>query len=251
MKIHFVTEPKPYWILGRWCEEWSRHIPFSTVSTVVDVEADVNIFCNYALFFPSSTKRISIFTHREKDDVGLQVAFNVVANISDWCFAQSLPTLKLLPPEKSSILRPSVGVQFHKKPLRIGVVGRDYASGRKNFGILNDLELVFGDKIMICRAIDIPYEKMPKFYSSVDYVLITATNEGGPMPVIEALAMGKPVIAPNGVGWCDEFSTIKYDGSSEDLIKVVNGLLIPEDGWEVGAKQILDVCRRLKYGNNS
>jgi hypothetical protein len=49
-------------------------------------------------------------------------------------------------------------------------------------------------------------------YQRVDYVLIPAAVEGGPMCLLEGLAMGKPVIAPQGVGMVPEF------GPSEQLL---------------------------------
>ena len=36
-----------------------------------------------------------------------------------------------------------------------------------------------------------------EFYSSIDFLLITSLLEGGPVPFMEALAMGKLSIAPS------------------------------------------------------
>lgn len=44
----------------------------------------------------------------------------------------------------------------------------------------------------------------PGFYERLDYLLIPSLWEGGPMSLLEALACGIPVIAPD-VGWCPEF----------------------------------------------
>lgn len=252
MKINFVTEPaNSKWILRRWCEEWAKYLPNSKVDTGVDIDADVNIFCNYALYFPAITKRISIFTHRELEDEELQLKFDIAAENSDWCFAQSIPTFNKLPAGKSSILRPSVGAHFFKpgKPI-IGIVGRGYPSGRKNFHWIEELQKLEGIQLVWTDS-QIPYENMHEFYDKIDYLLITANNEGGPMPVVEALAMHKPVIAPNGVGWCDEFSCIKYDGTLENLITVLEGLLVPRNGWETGANHIYEICERLVNGHSS
>lgn len=252
MRINFVTElERDKWILRRWCEEWAKHIPNSTIESAVDVRADVNIFCNYALYFPAITKRISIFTHREEKDTNLQLAFDIAADGSDWCFAQSLNTAKYLPKEKTSILRPSVGEHFFiDDPIKIGIVGRPYPSGRKNFDWLHRLNHIDGIEILV--ATNVPYEDMDLFYKGLDYLLITANNEGGPMPVAEALACHVPVIAPTGVGWCDEFSCIRYEKDNlSDLLRVLYGLIVPKDGWETGARQIMQVCERLVYGNSA
>jgi hypothetical protein len=42
-------------------------------------------------------------------------------------------------------------------------------------------------------------------YQKLDYVLIPATVEGGPMSLLEGLAMGKAIIAPENVGIIPEF----------------------------------------------
>lgn len=251
--IHFVTEPEGNkWILRRWVEEWVKYLPGATIDTCVNVYADVNVFCNYALYSPGVTKKISIFTHREKHDEELQLIFDIAAENSDWCFAQSLITLSYLPPSRSSLLRPSVGAGFFSPgKLRLGIVGRNYPTGRKNFHWIDSLKDMLGEKIdFIFTDGLVPYDMMPEFYRNIDYLLITANNEGGPIPLVEALAMKKPVIAPKNVGWCDEFSTIKYDGTLMGLVNVLEGLVIPRDGWEVGASKIYKVAESLLNGDS-
>ncbi len=41
----------------------------------------------------------------------------------------------------------------------------------------------------------IPNEKMPKFYGDIDVYICTSSTEGTPMPVLEAMASGLPVIS--------------------------------------------------------
>ena len=77
-------------------------------------------------------------------------------------------------------------------------------------------------------------DRLIEAYKSTDYVLVTSTVEGGPLCVVEAIAMGKPVIAPD-TGWCWEFPCIKYSNETE-LFKIVSQLHIPRNAWasEVG-----------------
>ena len=49
-------------------------------------------------------------------------------------------------------------------------------------------------------------ESLREIYQRIDYVLIPALVEGGPMSLLEGLAMGKPVIAPDSVGIVPEFA---------------------------------------------
>jgi hypothetical protein len=58
----------------------------------------------------------------------------------------------------------------------------------------------------------VPEEELPEFYRSLDYVLVPARIEGGPMCVLEALASGMEVIAPP-VGWVPQFPHIEFKSS--------------------------------------
>jgi hypothetical protein len=51
-----------------------------------------------------------------------------------------------------------------------------------------------------------PAEDLRAIYERLDYVLIPATLEGGPLCLLEGLGMGKPVIAPEGIGMAPEFA---------------------------------------------
>lgn len=49
-----------------------------------------------------------------------------------------------------------------------------------------------------------PVDELPAFYQSLDVLLCTSLIEGIPMPPLEALACGVPVVIPDGVGMLDE-----------------------------------------------
>ena len=66
------------------------------------------------------------------------------------------------------------------------------------------------------------YEDMPRFYQAIDYLLVTSTSEGGPYPIIEALACNKPVISTD-VGYVGEVDVIKYD-SLDELLKILQNI---------------------------
>jgi glycosyltransferase involved in cell wall biosynthesis len=55
---------------------------------------------------------------------------------------------------------------------------------------------------------------MPAWFAGLDYYLVTSDSEGGPIPVLEAIAAGVPVIAPD-VGFCWEYPVIRYSGIDE------------------------------------
>lgn len=243
MRINFVTEPKPYWILGRWAEEWAKRIPNATISAYEPVKgADVNVFVNYALYRPTNSIDLCVFTHREYDHRAKQ--FDDVAKECHWCFAQSFNTLDLLPIEKSSILKVGIGESFYlDRPLRIGIAGKEHETGRKRLEWARSLSDIQGIEILWSNG-KIPYDDMPKFYDSIDAILITSDDrEGGPMCVLEALARGKMVISTN-TGWAWEYPVIRYD-TLEQLKATLNNLVIKRDLWDVGAKQVVDKATDL------
>lgn len=68
----------------------------------------------------------------------------------------------------------------------------------------------------------IPHDKMVDFYNSVDVLVCMSRTETGPMPVLEAMACGKPVISTN-VGMVPEIVShlsngIIVDRSIESLV---------------------------------
>src|SRR5690606_27066137 len=77
---------------------------------------------------------------------------------------------------------------------------------------------------------------LEEFYDSIDYLVVTSLEEGGPIPVIEAISRGVPVIAPD-VGWCWEFPVIRYErGSWPWLFSVLSALTNPPT-WQEWAEE--------------
>ncbi|RSL29031.1 glycosyltransferase family 1 protein [Salibacterium salarium] len=56
------------------------------------------------------------------------------------------------------------------------------------------------------RASRVPLKDMPAFYNSLDLLLITSSNEGGPAPALEANACGVPVLSTN-VGYVKKITS--------------------------------------------
>lgn len=53
------------------------------------------------------------------------------------------------------------------------------------------------------KIVNQSYEGLPAFYNSLDAYVCASTIEGVPMPPLEALACGAPVVVPHGVGMLD------------------------------------------------
>lgn len=222
MKINIVR-PTDGWVLQEIAEAWQ--LPGSLCSDTPNAHADVNIWVNYAMFsavgkFRKTRCDIGWFTHREPGRLG--VIFDRVAAEVDWCIAMCERTAMLLPEDKTTVIKSAPNERYSRKEITLGVVGREYP--RKRLDLIPAIESIPGVTIKYTGG-GLPAFEMPEFYESVDYIIVLANNEGGPMCVPEAMAMHKPVIAPD-VGWCWEYPVIRY-GSELDLIECVRGLVPP------------------------
>jgi len=236
MKINIVTEPEPGWVLRKWSLDFQKGLSDRGHEVIVGNDGisntDVNLYVNYALFKRRhpGVKEVCVFTHKEKNPE-LGKIFDSAAMESDLNIAMCWKTYYQLPDEKNNavILIPPHNQFFLQKPIKIGVVGRTYGTGRKNedwVGALKCLEYI---DIISTYDNPVPFEKMPEFYDNIDYLLIIADNEGGPMPVLEALARHKPVIAPDvGLSW--DFPVIHYNGF-DDLIAKLRKLSVKNYLW--------------------
>lgn len=246
MKINFITEPAPGWILRRASEAWSQYIPGSKVSTKVDPSYTVNFFVNYNLYKSVDTKTVAWFTHREGGELSncpLARRFDYVSSVVDLCACQCEKTLDVIKGNNKFMLSGGVDQQFIRLPIVIGIVGRHYESGRKNFDWINDIEKINGIKVKFTDG-KLKYEELPDFYESINYLVVTSSVEGGPVPVIEAIAMGKPVIAPD-VGYCWNYPVIRYDGSKFGLVSVLKKLVIGRNTWSDEANVIVEQCKKF------
>ena len=242
-KINFVTEKS--WVPRVYSEEFSKRIPNSTVSLEPDESADVNIFIPYYLYKPCNTRKIAFYTHKEE---GTAEHFNKIALLVDYCIAMCTKTANLIPTDKKKVIQVYPSEQFHEEfymegKLRFGIVGKFCPSGRKRMEFIEELAKIQDIDVVVADG-NIPFEEMPAFYYRLDYLVVISDNEGGPMPVIEALAMHKPVIAPD-VGFAWNYPVIRYDGTKEGLIDTIKRLIIPRDGWDNSAKELLEIVNEV------
>jgi len=245
IKLHIVTESESQrWSLLPDAENLAREIPGAIVGTSPDPRAAVNMFVNYALYEPVQTIATAMFTHRERAGP-FRPRFDEIALAVDHCFAMNSHTLALLPEEKSSIMWVWPDPRYHRSKLVLGVCGRAYRSGRKRMEWIEDLLAIPGVEVRTTGG-KIAAPDMPRYYDGLDYLVVISDNEGGPKPVVEALARGCPVIAPD-VGYCWEFPVLRYR-TKEELLGIVRGLVIPYDGWKRTAQHVMAVHRRLLGG---
>jgi glycosyltransferase involved in cell wall biosynthesis len=98
--------------------------------------------------------------------------------------------------------------QRYRPGLVLGVVGRlDHP--RKGRHLVERLRRLPFVEVLATEG-RVPEGQLRELYQRVDYVLIASTVEGGPLCLLEGLAMGKPVIAPEGVGMVPEFADTEH-----------------------------------------
>ena len=82
------------------------------------------------------------------------------------------------------------GVMIEPKPLRVG-----FASKRQAYKGVALIEQACREiKADLAIAEGCPPEEMPAFYRGIDVLVCASENEGGCAPVMEALALNKPVV---------------------------------------------------------
>lgn len=223
------------WILERCARELERRLPYVTVGREPHPGCPVTYYVNYSAFrHRASPVQAAFFTHVEARVPAAAKRFFDVARAMDASVAMSRRYAEALRDAGVAdvrVITPGVDLDRFTPAVRIGVVGRTYHTGRKG----EDLVRAVMDEPHIewhftgegwpgpcrrCRD-----EDMPAFYRSMDYILVPAHYEGGPMPLLEALACGVEVIAPR-VGFVDEYPHIEFEtGSAEDLRRVLRELV--------------------------
>lgn len=222
------------WILERLGRELQVRLPKIDLNDAADPSADINYYITFACRKqPAPTLEMGFFAHMEQTPA-LQELFVRTAREVDVPVTMNTLYRDRLHAEgiKSAItIPPGVDLDRFDVKLRIGIVGRAYHTGRKGEALVAE--------VMDVPGIDwhftgpgwpkpnryIPEEELPDFYRSLDYVLVPALYEGGPMCVPEALAVGTPVIASD-VGWVRDFPHIPFrTGDAADLRRVLTDLV--------------------------
>jgi len=247
MRINIVT--KPGWILERLARELVERVPGVTLNAgkrerAIDPVADFNYYLPAKDFrkYPTDGGRaIGFYTHGAN-------AFDLIPQFAA-CLAMNRTMgarLEELGAANVRILRP--GTDAPPRPIVFGVIGRVYNDGRKGEELVRRA-VADGFRFVACGAgaaararattrgqwpCATPYDLAHRdaFYTGIDYLVVTSTEEGGPMPVLEAIARGVPVIAPPTVGWCGEFPIIPYAAGEYSALRQVLEQLTAPPSWE-------------------
>jgi glycosyltransferase involved in cell wall biosynthesis len=236
----------------------------------VSIMAQPSGVADLVLFLPESAYRpvehslaVTYLAHKE-DHSGAARLFEEVARASDACVTSSRRYKAVL--ERDGAKRVftiplGVDTRAFTPQLMIGVVGRTYETGRKGEHLLGPVMGLPYVKFIFTGA-GWPYPSrycdnadLVSLYQQLDYLLVPSLIEGGPVPLLEALACGCPVIAPTDVGLVETFPHIPFTrGDGEDLKRVVESLLqeklrlrncVLALDWDVFGQRHLDLFAKL------
>lgn len=188
-------------------------------------DVDINyfmVYIDYAQRFSDwrHTTIAAYFSHYEPGTPYKKYWWELAAPLVDikTCTAKQYAALltgevkMVVPPVDIGALYIENGYRTSPHPL-IGVSGYvDKASGRKGEKFVAQLasdlegtaEIVASGDGWPARTINRSLDGLGKFFNSIDAFLCASTIEGVPIPPLEAMACGVPVIIPRGVGMLDD-----------------------------------------------
>ena len=217
------------WIIEECARQLSERLPYVSVGSEPDPAAAIQYYMTYsARRGRVSPVELALFTHRE-DEPNAARLFNQTASDVDHAVAMSRATeelIKGLGVERRSCISPGVDLDQFRPRLKIGVVGRTYHTGRKGEALVRavmdvpDIDWHFTGDGWPEPGLHLSQDNLTEFYRSMDYILVSATNEGGPMSVLEALASGIPVIASD-VGWANDYPHIPFERGNAASLRAV------------------------------
>lgn len=232
MKTHLVAADwKSDQVLARLCRHLVEGLDWS-VSTQPNPNADLNVFFPYITWHGHATwKHTPIaawFTHddvdnRTKHQIWVEAAKRVDLRLtSARMYSDQLnsygPTLLVTPPVEHDRFYPDVDrpQDLIHTPPRIGLSGMVYPGGRKGEHLVKQLvktrpdwEVVASGRGWPCPCARYSPEGLGDFYRSLDVFVCTSLIEGIPLPPLEAMACGIPVVIPRGVGLLDELPDLQ------------------------------------------
>jgi glycosyltransferase involved in cell wall biosynthesis len=217
-----IVGPTDGWVLERLARILARKIPYAEFVPSrprPNGHAALAYYVNYALYAgPSGLIDVGFFTHLDDSHGFLERARRMdgcvcMAKIyGDWLRQRGVRDVVHIPMGFDS---------YHYRPsLVLGVIGKLDHPRKGRHLVERVRQLPFVE--VIATEGGWPEHRLRELYQRVDYVLITSLVEGGPMCLLEGLAMGKPVIAPDSVGMVPEFGPdapiVRYPAGDADAL---------------------------------
>lgn len=271
MNVHLVARDyQSDRILGRLARMLSASTGW-TLNASPDPQVELNHFLCYIDLAESyngwhATPISAYFTHLEEKRVDKAGWWETAARQCDLRIATArryLPNLEGY--GKTVLVRPPVDQElFAPQPKErdprpmVGVSGFiDHRSKRKGEWLISQLQahpfsrkiklaaIGFGWPVRDIKQTSEPDADLPAFYHGLDIFLCTSLIEANPMPPLEALACGVPVVIPKDVGMMDDLPDIpgiyRYDKGDFDsmlaALEAACAAMVPQDGLRQAVAQ--------------
>ena len=223
-------------------------------TTVKTEDVDANFYIDMQNCFTrkSSTLDIGFFTHLHENSARYITQQYLLADyIVHMCTRYYDVFKDFYPEDRMSVLYPvEIGSNFNLKKPTIGIFQRGQYEGKgfffmdrmSNYDIMNRFRFLFvgsnWDKVVnlfIEKGIEVEYQtseeysEYPSLYEKIDYLLIPSLWEGGPFSVVEAYAMGIPIISSD-VGWVGSDFKVEHiyePNNDSQLQSVLNNIYAP------------------------
>jgi len=220
MKVHIVVQLDG-WVLERQAREIERRLDYVSVGDQPSRHADINYYMSYALFADKTKFDMCFFTAYQPDHPTLAKRWVDCARECDLAVTAAnryAEQLKEVGVKRIEMITPGFDDKLFYPTLTVGVVGKkDGVTDRKNPELVKKLMEVLPKNVRFvfagngwpgrCRML--AYEEMPAFYRRIDVLFLPSKVELSPLPVLEALACGVPVVAPD-IGNLDVLPHTEY-----------------------------------------
>ena len=230
------------WILRRMANEIVDRLDYTSLG---HGDGDIVYYVAYALYKPTEKPTAVFLTHYAGGGIWPEALAGSDVQI---CMCnKTADVVREQGGKNIHIIRPAVHEQFFRD-ITFGIVG-EVKSNRKGEHLVQKMvEAGYNVKAWglrwPCEIVSSDFFELPDFYRSIDYLVVPSVLEGGPMPVIEAISMGVPVIAPD-VGWCWEFPVIQYEVGEWDSLNSVLQRLTKVPTWEGWASEHDRIFREM------
>lgn len=251
MRHVHIVEPYNSLAMHRMSQPLIQEFPAKykvTTSKEVDHSADVNIHCPWHTMvgLESRGKHIIMYTHCNPPDTAALMDACERADLivcMTYTGRKELVTLGVDPAKLWVIYSAADNFIFSRKI--IGLVGFPQPNGRKRESLLLDLAWKYDltpFQFVLCGdgwehtvaqlqslgvkadALTTTEADLQELYQQIDVLLVTGYAEGGPLPILEAMAVGTHVLSPRFGYASDLLDESNYYETPEELMDKLNGL---------------------------
>ena len=231
------------WILERFAKELSLKLENSTINGNDYYAIEYCIPYSQHQKINTGKIRVGFFTHFETGTSKAQTFITSIPKFNH-LIAMSRNTAEILAKYKAAKQKIEIihlGTDQPSKKIIFGVCGRVYPGFRKNehfisFLVQSGFSLLAWGEGWPCPIFSADSKDLSEFYKQIDYLIVPSAIEGGPVPVLEAIAAGVPVIAPD-VGWCWDYPVIRYQKNCYESLKATCYQLANPRTWQQCANE--------------